>query len=59
MTDKKYITVKDLQLQGDVTKKTMQILNYERLGFIQDAKTINAIQAEREAGRFPPPLEPI
>tara|TARA_R100001163_G_scaffold60175_1_gene49285 strand:+ start:3092 stop:5680 length:2589 start_codon:yes stop_codon:yes gene_type:complete len=59
MTDKKYLTVKDLQMQDNIDKKTLQILNYERLGLIKDEETLTAIQAERDAGRFPQALEPI
>ena len=58
MDEIKYTTVKDIQKDGSVSKKHLQVLNYERLGLLPD-DVLKAIAEEREAGRFPLALEPV
>jgi len=58
MDEIKYTTVKDIQQDGSVSKKHLQVLNYERLGLLP-TDVLEAIAEERDAGRFPLALEPI
>jgi len=58
MNEIKYTTVKDIQQEGSVSKKHLQVLNYERLGLLPN-DVLEAIAEERDAGRFPLALEPV
>lgn len=58
MNELEYTTVKDIQQNGNVSKKHLQVLNYERLGLLP-SDVLEAIAEERDAGRFPLALEPI
>lgn len=58
MDEIEYTTVKDIQQDGSVSKKHLQVLNYERLGLLPN-DVLEAIAEERDAGRFPLALEPI
>ena len=58
MDELEYTTVKDIQQNGNVSKKHLQVLNYERLGLLP-SDVLEAIAEERDAGRFPLALEPI